>query len=184
MLCAKTTSAGTTMTTARANDALIGAVGLDEVLAGGLERSRSYLLEGAPGAGKTTIALQYLIAGAAAGERCLYITLSETEGELRASASSHGWDLAGIDIFELIPPENLLDEDQQQSLLYSSDLELGETTRRIFEAFEQVQPQRVVLDSLSEIRLLAQSSLRYRRQILALKHYFARSGATVLMLDD
>jgi len=168
----------------RTNDALIGPVGLDEVLAGGLERSRSYLLEGAPGAGKTTIALQYLIAGAAAGERCLYITLSETEDELRASASSHDWDLAGIDIFELVPPENLLDEDQQQSLLYSSDLELGETTKRIFEAFENIRPERVVLDSLSEIRLLAQSSLRYRRQVLALKHYFARSGATVLMLDD
>ena len=90
----------------------------------------------------------------------------------------------GIDIFELVPPESLLDDEQQQSLLYSSDLELGETTKRIFEAFEKVKPSRVVLDSLSEIRLLAQSSLRYRRQILALKHYFARSGATVLMLDD
>ena len=90
----------------------------------------------------------------------------------------------GVDIFELVPPESLLDEDQQQSLLYSSDLELGETTKRIFEAFERVKPDRVVLDSLSEIRLLAQCSLRYRRQILALKHYFARSGATVLMLDD
>jgi len=89
-----------------------------------------------------------------------------------------------LELFELVPPESLLDEDQQQSLLYSSDLELGETTKRIFEAFEKIKPQRVVLDSLSEIRLLAQSSLRYRRQILALKHYFARSGATVLMLDD
>src|SRR5207237_5635755 len=85
---------------------------------------------------------------------------------------------------ELVPPESLLDDDQQQSLLYSSDLELGETTRRIFEAFERVKPHRVVIDSMSEIRLLAQSSLRYRRQILALKHYFARSEATVLMLDD
>jgi len=130
------------------------------------------------------MATQYLMAGAAAGERSLYITLSETEDELRSGARSHGWDLEGIDIFELVPPESLLDEDQQQSLLYSSDLELGETTRRIFEAFEKVKPTRVVLDSLSEIRLLAQSSLRYRRQILALKHYFARSGATVLMLDD
>ena len=118
------------------------------------------------------------------GRAGLYITLSETEDELRAGAASHGWSLDGIDIFELVPPESLLDEEQQQSLLYSSDLELGETTKRIFEAFEQVKPTRVVLDSLSEIRLLAQSSLRYRRQILALKHYFARSGATVLMLDD
>jgi len=103
---------------------------------------------------------------------------------LRASAQSHGWSLEGIDIYELVPPENILDDDQQQSLLYSADLELGETTKRIFEAFERAMPDRVVLDSLSEIRLLAQSSLRYRRQILALKHYFAGQGTTVLMLDD
>ncbi len=103
---------------------------------------------------------------------------------MRASARSHGWSLEGIDIYELVPPENILNDDQQQSLLYSADLELGETTKRIFEAFEKAAPNRVVLDSLSEIRLLAQSSLRYRRQILALKHYFAGQGATVLMLDD
>jgi len=161
-----------------------GIAGLDDVLAGGLARGRLFLLEGSPGTGKTTIALQFLLAGAAAGERGLYITLSETEHELRASAESHGWSLDGLELFELVPPENLLDEQQQQSLLYSSDLELGETTSRIFEAFERVRPDRVVLDSLSEIRLLAQSSLRYRRQILALKHYFARQNATVLMLDD
>ncbi|MGY3342013.1 MULTISPECIES: ATPase domain-containing protein [unclassified Bradyrhizobium] len=161
-----------------------GIDGLNDVLGGGLQRGRVFLLEGAPGTGKTTLATQFLIAGAEVGERCLYITLSETESELRASAASHGWPLAGIEIFELIPPENLLDENQQQSLLYSSDLELGETTKRIFEAFEKEQPQRVVLDSLSEIRLLAQSSLRYRRQILSLKHYFATVGATVLLLDD
>lgn len=162
----------------------LGVPGLDDITVGGLARGRLFLLEGSPGTGKTTIATQFLKAGAALGERSLYITLSETEDELRAGASSHGWSLEGIDIFELVPPESLLDEEQQQSLLYSSDLELGETTRRIFQAFEQVKPTRVVLDSLSEIRLLAQSSLRYRRQILALKHYFARSGATVLMLDD
>ena len=162
----------------------LGVEGLDNITDGGLSRGRLFLLEGAPGTGKTTIATQFLMAGAAEGERALYITLSETEDELRAGAASHGWSFDGIDIFELVPPESLLDEDQQQSLLYSSDLELGETTKRIFESFERVTPQRVVLDSLSEIRLLAQSSLRYRRQILALKHYFARSGATVLMLDD
>ncbi|SFR83619.1 ATPase domain-containing protein [Sphingomonas jatrophae] len=161
-----------------------GIAGMDNVLAGGLARGRLFLLEGSPGTGKTTIALQFLMDGAAAGERVLYITLSETEDELRASAESHGWSLDGIDVYELVPPESLLDDEQQQSLLYSSDLELGETTRRIFDAVERVQPARVVLDSLSEIRLLAQSSLRYRRQVLALKHYFARQKSTVLMLDD
>jgi circadian clock protein KaiC len=161
-----------------------GISGLDDILAGGFSRGRVFLVEGNPGTGKTTVAMQFLREGAALGERTLYITLSETEEELRESAKSHGWDLDGVDIFELVPPESLLDEDQQQSLLYSSDLELGETTRRIFEAFEEAKPQRVVLDSLSEIRLLAQSSLRYRRQILALKHYFARQNTTVLMLDD
>src|SRR6202044_2019122 len=100
-------------------------------------------------------------------------------------AASHGWTLGeNIEVFELLPPESLLDSDQQQSLLYSSDLELGETTKQIFEAVERTRPDRVVLDSLSEIRLLAQSSLRYRRQVLAFKHYFARQGATVLLLDD
>jgi len=162
-----------------------GVIGLDDILVGGLAPGHVFLLEGNPGTGKTTIALSFLMEGARVGDRCLYITLSETERELRSGAASHGWNIdSGIEVFELAPPETLLDVDQQQSLLYSSDLELGETVKLIFEVFERVKPQRVVLDSLSEIRLLAQSSLRYRRQILALKHYFARSGATVLLLDD
>ncbi|WP_439813742.1 ATPase domain-containing protein [Zavarzinia sp. CC-PAN008] len=162
-----------------------GVPGLDDVLAGGLMAGHVFLLEGNPGTGKTTIALRFLLEGAAAGERGLYIALSETERELRAGAASHGWTIDGnIEVVELVPGESLMDAEQQQTLLYSSDLELGETTTALFEAFERVRPSRVVLDSLSEIRLLAQSSLRYRRQILAIKHYFARQGATVLMLDD
>jgi circadian clock protein KaiC len=166
-------------------NASTGIVGLDDILGGGLAKGHVFLLEGNPGTGKTTLALQFLLDGARRGEKCLYITLSESEGELREGAASHGMEINGnVTVFELVPPESLLDPDHQQSLLYSSDLELGETTKLIFEQFERLQPARVVLDSLSEIRLLAQSSLRYRRQILALKHFFARQGATVLLLDD
>src|SRR6187402_2620683 len=162
-----------------------GAEGLDAVLGGGLARNRLHLLEGSPGTGKTTIALQFLLAGEKVGEAGIYVSLAETDEELRDGARSHGWDIPGaIKIFELVPPESAIDSDQHQSLLYSSDLELGETTKRIFEEIERVKPKRVVIDSLSEIRLLAQSSLRYRRQILALKHYFAKHQSTVVMLDD
>jgi circadian clock protein KaiC len=172
-------------TTARPGNARTGIDGLDDVLAGGFSSGHVFLVEGNPGTGKTTIALSFLIQGAKDGERGLYATLSETEAELRDGAASHGWTLGDdITVFELVPPESLLDANQQQSLLYSSDLELGEVSQSIFQAFERVRPRRVVIDSLSEIRLLAQNSLRYRRQILALKHYFARHGATVVMLDD
>jgi circadian clock protein KaiC len=162
-----------------------GIAGLDDILVGGLSRGHVFLLEGSPGTGKTTIAVKFLMEGAALGEPTLYVTLSETEVELRETAVSHGWALdPSIMICELTPSDSLLDQDQRQSLLYSSDLELGETIQRIFETVERVKPTRVVLDSLSEIRLLAQSSLRYRRQVLAMKHYFARTETTVLMLDD
>ena len=162
-----------------------GVPGLDDVLAGGLTAGHVFLLEGSPGTGKTTIALRFLLEGAAAGEQGLYITLSETEHELRAGAASHGWDIDGkIKIVELAPPESFLDPEHQQSLLYASDIELGETVKLIIDAIAAAKPKRVVLDSLSEIRLLAQSSLRYRRQILALKHYFAQLDLTVLLLDD
>ena len=146
-----------------------GIAGLDLILEGGLARDRLHLLEGNPGTGKTTMALQFLLAGAREGEPGMYISLAETEQELRDGARSHGWTLdKPIEIFELVPPESVLDPEQHQSLLYSSDLELGETVRRIFDVIERVKPKRVVIDSLSEIRLLAQGSLRYRRQILAL----------------
>jgi circadian clock protein KaiC len=162
-----------------------GVPGLDDILLGGLATGRIFLLEGSPGTGKTTMALSFLLEGTKLGERGLYVTFSETERELRAGARSHGWELDdNIDIVEIVPPESLLDASQHQSLLYSSDLELGETTKLIFDAVERSKAQRVVVDSLSELRLLAQDSLRYRRQILALKHYFARHGATVLLLDD
>jgi circadian clock protein KaiC len=161
-----------------------GIAGLDDILGGGLFAGQSYLLEGSPGTGKTTLALKFLLEGAEAGQRGLYITLSETEAELRAGAASHGWRIGDdIEIFEPVPPE-MLDPNQRQSLLYSSDLELGETTKLMFEAIERCRPSRIVVDSLSEIRLLAQGSLRYRHQILALRHYFAGQGATVLLLDD
>jgi circadian clock protein KaiC len=165
--------------------AMTGIPGLDSVLEGGLARNRLHLLEGSPGTGKTTIALQFLLAGAERGEVGIYISLAETEQELREGARSHGWEIPKkIEIFELVPPESVLDPEQHQSLLYSSDLELGETMQRIFETIDRLKPKRVVIDSLSEIRLLAQSSLRYRRQILALKHYFAQNRSTVILLDD
>jgi circadian clock protein KaiC len=165
--------------------AKVGIDGLDDVLGGGLSRGNVFLLEGEPGSGKTTIALQFLLAGAAAGETCLYVTLSETEKELRTGAASHHWKLGdNIVVCELVPAESLLENGKQQTLLYASDLELGETINELFEAVRRVNPSRLVIDSLSEIRLLAQSSLRYRRQILTIKHYFGRLNITVLMLDD
>lgn len=161
-----------------------GVPGLDDVLGGGFTPGNIFLVEGDPGTGKTTLALQFMLAGAEAGERGLYVTMSETEAELRAGAASHGWDIAArFEIFQLTPPE-VLPATQEQTLLYSSDLELGETTKLILDQVARTRPARVVIDSMSEIRLLAQSSLRYRRQILALKHYFASQGATVLLLDD
>jgi circadian clock protein KaiC len=160
-----------------------GIAELDNVLGGGLTADRSYLLEGTPGSGKTTIALQFLLEGARAGERGLYITLSETAAELREVAQSHNWSLDHIELFELVS-EDGLDPDSEQSILEPSEVELGETLSGVRECVDRVRPTRVVFDSLSEMRLLAQSSLRYRRQILALKQYFSTRNCTVLMLDD
>lgn len=161
-----------------------GVPGLDQILSGGYAAHRAHLIEGRPGSGKTTIGLQFLIDGIAQGERGLYITLSESKRELLSVAGRHGWSLDGIDIYELVPPELSLDSELQQSLVHSSDLELGETVRMALAEIERVKPSRIVFDSLSEIRLLSQGSLRYRRQVLALKGYFLLNNATVLMLDD
>lgn len=161
-----------------------GVKGLDAVIGGGFAKHRVHLIEGAPGSGKTTLGIQFLMDGVSRGERALYITLSESKIEILSVADSHGWSLDGIDIFELVPPELSLDPGQRQTIVYSADLELGETVQAVLQEVERVKPQRIVFDSLSEIRLLAQSSLRYRRQVLALKHYFAQHSCTVLLLDD
>lgn len=161
-----------------------GIPGLDDVLAGGLIRNRLYLLEGDPGAGKTTLATQFLREGLRLGERCLYITLSETAEELAAAAASHGWTLEGIDVLELVAESSDLEADAQVTMYHPSEVELHATTRRVLDAVERLNPARVVVDSLSELRLLAQNPLRYRRQILALKQFFVGRRCTVLLLDD
>ena len=160
-----------------------GVDGLDEILGGGLTRNRVYLLEGTPGTGKTTFALRFLMEGTSRGERGLYITLSETGEELSAVVQSHGWSLEGIDVFELAD-ESGRDPDAEQSILYPSEVELGETIRSLTAEIDRVSPARVVFDSLSEMRLLAQDPLRYRRQVLALKQFFSTRSCTVLLLDD
>lgn len=161
-----------------------GLAALDDILGGGFASNRVHLLEGQPGSGKTTLALQFLLEGRAKDERCLYITLSESRHELLHVAGTHGWSLDGIEIYELVPPELSLDPEREQSIVYASDLELGETVQMVMDEVARVAPARVVFDSLSEIRLLAQSALRYRRQVLALKHFFAQHNCTVLFLDD
>ena len=161
-----------------------GVDGLDDILAGGLTPHRVYLLEGVPGSGKTTLALQFLMAGVRAGEPVLYVTLSETEEELRAVAESHGWTLDGVVIRELARPEDALDPEEQNTMFHPSEVELAETTARILSDVDRLRPVRIVFDSLSELRLLAGNSLRYRRQILALKQFFATRQCTVILLDD
>jgi circadian clock protein KaiC len=173
-----------TATTTERQAASTGVQGLDAILRGGLTRHRLFLAEGVPGSGKTTLALQFLIAGAEAGEVVLYVTLSETDEELRAVAASHGWNLEGITIVELSPSETELAPDEQYTMFHPSELELATTTQRVLEDVERLKPTRVVIDSLSELRLLAGSPLRYRRQILALKTYFSNRKCTVLLLDD
>jgi len=161
-----------------------GSEGLDNILGGGFDANRLYLYEGRPGTGKTTIALQFLLESVRRGERGLYITLSETKRELNLVARRHGWSLAGIEIFELVPPETALDPEREITVFHPAEVELSETTNLVFREVERINPARVVVDSLSELRLLAQSPLRYRRQVLALKHFFADRRCTVVLLDD
>ena len=161
-----------------------GIAGLDDVMSGGFAPNRLYLIEGVPGSGKTTLALQFLIEGAQLGEPVLYVTLSENEEELREVAKSHGWSLDGIELRELIPAEENLQPDEQYTMFHPSEVELTETTKTILSDVDRVKPLRVVFDSLSELRLLAGNPLRYRRQILALKQFFAGRRCTVLLLDD
>ena len=161
-----------------------GSKALDDILSGGYERARVHLIEGRPGSGKTTLALQFLMAARERGEKSLYVTLSEGRDELIAAAATHGWSLDGIELYELVPPELSLDPSREQSVVYSSDLELGETVKLVMDCVESLKPDCVVFDSLSDIRLLAGSPLRYRRQVLALKHYFTAKNITTVFVDD
>jgi circadian clock protein KaiC len=162
----------------------MGVPGLDYVLGGGLPANRVFLIEGAPGTGKTTMALQFLLEGVRRNEKALYITLAETRNELSAVALSHGWDLRGIDIYELAPPDEILNPDTKYTVFHPSDVEMNQSVQGIYDAVDRLHPARVVVDSLSEMRILAQDPLRLRRQVLALKHYFTGRGCTVVLLDD
>lgn len=161
-----------------------GVPGLDNILGGGLPRNCLYLVDGNPGVGKTTLALQFLLQGVREHERCLYITLSETKAELDAVARSHGWSLEGIDIIELSAIERSLAGKAQNTMFQSAEVELNHLSKLLLDELDRIAPARVVLDSLSELRLLAQNPLRYRRQILTFKQRFAERSGTVLLLDD
>jgi circadian clock protein KaiC len=160
-----------------------GVAGLDQLLVGGFIPNRLYLVEGNPGTGKSTVALQFLLEGVARGDTCLYVTLSETGPEIEAVARSHGWSLDGIDIFQLATQDRAT-IDEQYTLYHPSEIELGETMQAVLTTVDRLKPRRVVFDSLSEMKLLAREPLRFRRQVLALKEFFAGRDCTVLLLDD
>ncbi len=172
------------MTDSRTRRVRTGIEGLDDILHGGLTPNRLYLIEGMPGSGKTTLAFQFLMAGAALGEPVLYLTLSETAVEVTGVAESHGWNLEGVSISELMPTEAALAPSEEYTVFHPSEIELSDATTRILNEVDRIKPARVVLDSLSELRLLSGGPLRYRRQILALKQFFAGRNSRVLLLDD
>ena len=172
------------MTTNNNSRASTGIVGLDDILTGGFVPNRLYLVEGMPGSGKTTLAFQFLLEGVRKGETVLYVTLSETAEEITAVADSHGWDLKGVTIRELVPTAETLQPAEQYTVFHPSEVELSDTTKKIVDDVDRLRPTRLVFDSLSELRLLAGNPLRYRRQILALKQFFAGRRCTVLLLDD
>ena len=161
-----------------------GVAGLDVVLHGGFPRDRLYLIDGNPGVGKTTLALQFLLEGVRQGEQCLYVTLSETKAELESVAESHGWSLDGIEIIELSQIESALTTKSQNTLFQPAEVELNNLSKLLLDRIERLQPRRLVLDSLSEMRLLAQNPLRYRRHILMFKQRFSVLPCTALLLDD
>ena len=163
---------------------ITGVAGLDEILKGGLPRHRLYLLKGDPGVGKTTLALQFLIEGVRRGENGLYITLSETRDEINSVAKSHGWNLEGVSIFELSALEHQLAQETQNTVFHPSEIELNKTTDILLQHIDEVKPLRLVIDSLSELRLLSDTALRYRRQMLSLKQFLSTREVTVILLDD
>jgi circadian clock protein KaiC len=161
-----------------------GVSGLDTILGGGLVAGRIYVIEGEPGTGKTTTGLQFLAEGVRRGEEVLYITLAESVEELSAVSASHGWDMSGIRIHEVLPPPDLLKPEQQYTMFHASEVEMAGMLQQILAGVEEHKPARVVLDSLSELQLLADTALRYRRQVLALKQFFSSRQCTVMLLDD
>jgi len=163
---------------------LTGVLGLDDILLGGLSKRHMYLVEGQPGTGKTTLGVQFLLAGKRVGERCLYITLSETKVELQEAADSRDWSLDGIEFVEFVPDEAILADEQRYTVFHPGDLELASTIKRVLVEIARVAPDRLVIDSLSELRLLAPEPFLYRRQLLALKQFFAGQSTTVLLLND